>query len=191
MHIALFGGTFDPPHLAHLQIARYLISHQLVNQVWFIPVYRHPWATALHKTQIDLTPYPHRLALINQMSETSILVKEYRHLSFTYPTITYFEKKFPEHQFSWVMGSEYLPKFHLFLNTHPQLLTKPILIYPRQGHPLKPLTPNMTPLRQAPLVTISSTQIRTLIQTQKSYESLVHPQVAIYIHTHQLYLTKK
>lgn len=186
MHIALFGGTFDPPHLGHQSVARYLITQNLVDQVWFVPVYTHPWAKSLHKTQ--LTSYPHRFEMVSLMIENNMKVAEFKDVSFTLPTIEYFEKSYPQHQFSWVMGSEYLPKFHLFLESHPALINKPIFIYPREGHPLTPLTPNMKALTQAPLVTISSTQIRQRACKNESIQHLVTFKVSTYILTHNLYL---
>lgn len=186
MHIALFGGTFDPPHLGHQSIARYLLAEKLVDQVWFVPVYQHPWANQLHKTQ--LTSYAHRLEMISLMAENHIKIAEFKDISFTLSTIEYFEKTYPKNQFSWVMGSEYLPKFHLFLKTHPMLINKPIFIYPRQDHPLEPLTPNMKALSQAPLVTISSTQIRQKASKNESIQHLVTFPVNTYILTHNLYL---
>ena len=40
--VGLFGGSFDPPHLAHLLAAREaLVTHGL-DELWFVPVYVHP-----------------------------------------------------------------------------------------------------------------------------------------------------
>ena len=41
MHIALFGGAFDPPHLGHLQVIQQILQHNLADQIWVIPVGQH------------------------------------------------------------------------------------------------------------------------------------------------------
>ena len=226
MNITLFGGTFDPPHNAHLTIAHFLIKHQISDQVWFVPVYKHPWAKRYHKT--ELTPYSHRINMLNllissqrshseaksheaiesqshirksaqsfstskdnNLSQANALsIKHFRHTSFTYPTIKYFEDKYPKHQFSWVMGSEYIEKFHLFLKDHPLLANYTFYIYPRQGHPLKNLYTFMTPLK-APLIKVSSSDIRWHLNQGKSISTLVPPQVKAYIKENNLYTSTK
>lgn len=40
---AVFGGTFDPPHLGHVAIPPYLVSRGLADWVWVVPVFRHTW----------------------------------------------------------------------------------------------------------------------------------------------------
>lgn len=40
-NIAVFGGSFDPPHAGHYEIARRLARRKGIDQVWIVPVYRH------------------------------------------------------------------------------------------------------------------------------------------------------
>ncbi len=47
MHIALFGGSFDPPHLGHLLAACYARLVGMADEVWVLPVARHAWAKPL------------------------------------------------------------------------------------------------------------------------------------------------
>ena len=41
--IALFGGSFDPPHAGHLLAAAYVLSTEPVDELWFCPVLEHPF----------------------------------------------------------------------------------------------------------------------------------------------------
>jgi nicotinate-nucleotide adenylyltransferase len=43
MEIALFGGSFDPPHVGHLLAAAYVLATEPVDELWFVPVYEHPF----------------------------------------------------------------------------------------------------------------------------------------------------
>lgn len=57
--IALFGGSFDPPHVAHVLAVAWLVSAGPVDAVWIAPVSRHPFAK-------ELTPFAQRMAMCEQ-----------------------------------------------------------------------------------------------------------------------------
>ncbi|HUK66609.1 MAG TPA: hypothetical protein VLV17_07245, partial [Anaeromyxobacteraceae bacterium] len=40
--IALLGGSFNPPHVAHLMAAYWALATQGVKEVWLLPSYLHP-----------------------------------------------------------------------------------------------------------------------------------------------------
>ena len=42
MEIALFGGSFDPPHIGHLLAAAYVLATEPVDELWLLPVHEHP-----------------------------------------------------------------------------------------------------------------------------------------------------
>lgn len=54
--VALFGGSFNPPHVAHQMVALYVLETQPVDELWFVPTYSHPFGKAL----VD---YEHRIAM--------------------------------------------------------------------------------------------------------------------------------
>jgi nicotinate-nucleotide adenylyltransferase len=54
--IALFGGSFNPPHVAHQLVALYVLETQPVDELWFVPTYSHPFGKAL-------APYADRVAM--------------------------------------------------------------------------------------------------------------------------------
>lgn len=216
MKIALFGGAFDPPHLGHCQVAESLISQKIVNEVWFVPVYKHPWAKKLHKE--FLTSYEKRVEMLELMIEeinlklenrqktTSELRNEnlgvvcerktvwepakiahFKAVSFTYDTLMYFSQKYPEHEFSWVMGSEYLPKFDKFLETHPKLLDFTFYIYPRKGSKFEPMYKNMVALEDMPEIDISSTLVRERVKNEEEIINMVSDKVINIIKKLNLY----
>ena len=53
--VGLFGGSFNPPHVAHQLVALYVLE-TLVDEVWFVPTYSHPFGK-------DLAAYDHRIAM--------------------------------------------------------------------------------------------------------------------------------
>ena len=53
--VGLFGGSFNPPHVAHQLVALYVLETQ-VDEVWFVPTYAHPFGK-------PLAAYDHRVAM--------------------------------------------------------------------------------------------------------------------------------
>ena len=54
--IALFGGSFNPPHVAHQLVALYVLETQPVDELWLVPTFAHPFGK-------DLVDYDHRIAM--------------------------------------------------------------------------------------------------------------------------------
>src|SRR5882762_10166540 len=54
--VAVFGGSFNPPHAAHQLVALYVLETQPVDELWFVPTYAHPFGK-------PLAAYDHRLAM--------------------------------------------------------------------------------------------------------------------------------
>ncbi|MGH8005206.1 MAG: nicotinate-nicotinamide nucleotide adenylyltransferase, partial [Limisphaerales bacterium] len=57
--IGLLGGTFDPPHLAHLVLAQTALDELKLDEVWFIPAFLPP-----HKRGEKVSPFRHRLQML-------------------------------------------------------------------------------------------------------------------------------
>ena len=189
MKVCLFGGAFDPPHLGHQTVAAELITRGYADEVWFVP-------TKIHSFGKVMTAPEHRLAMLAliQTPQTKIETYELEQsgVSYTFNTLEALAEKYPEHQFSWVIGSDNLAKFHTWGDAqgrdYQQLLAAfPFYIYPRHGSAFEPLYPGMTALRELPEITVSSTQVRSLVAKNQSLTGFVQPAVADYINSHQLY----
>ncbi len=185
MKIGLFGGTFDPPHLGHQQVASALLEQGYLDELWFVPVFEHPWAARLGK---QFSAYDHRVAMLERIVGENQKVVHFKQVSYTYDTLIHFSKQNPDDQIFWVMGSEYLPKFDDFLKGHPLLLDFPFLIYPREGFPMEPVYPHMTALEDVPTVKISSTEVREKHRSGEDISGLVDERVLDYIEAQELYL---
>ena len=59
MRLAIFGGTFDPIHNAHLAVAREAAARFQLDRVWLVPAERPP-----HKQLVTHAPYADRLAMV-------------------------------------------------------------------------------------------------------------------------------
>lgn len=106
-NIVLFGGSFDPPHRAHLQVIRYLAAQKKWDFVWVNPVFSHPFSK-------KLTSYHHRIQMLRRLlKNTSKKVKVVelekkikKRPCFTIDLARYLKKAYPECKFSFAMGSD-------------------------------------------------------------------------------------
>lgn len=186
LKIALFGGAFDPPHLGHQAIARYLTQEQIVDQVWWVPTGQHPF-------QKNMSDSRHRVAMVQLLIEENQRLEEWEvkqsRPSYTLATLKHFQASNPDFQFSWVIGSDNLAEFGLWHGASDILAQHQVLVYPREGYPKPPKLPEgFVFLDHAPLVTLSSTQVREHVQAGLPISGLVDSRVADYINQEQLYV---
>jgi nicotinate-nucleotide adenylyltransferase len=93
--------------------------------------------------------------------------------SYTINTLIYLEEKYPEHKFVIIMGSDSIKNINKWKNYELLLKNYDIYIYPRPGDNLTELKEKQLNIIEAPLIEISSTQIRNLIKRKKSIRYLV------------------
>ncbi|MEK6826941.1 MAG: nicotinate (nicotinamide) nucleotide adenylyltransferase [Nanoarchaeota archaeon] len=114
MKIALFGGSFNPIHNGHINIADELINQKIVDEVWFIPCGNHAFNKELSdgETRINLI----NLAIENnpkfKIIDLELMSKE---KSYTSETIKILKNFFPSHKFYFIIGAdnlENLGKWH-------------------------------------------------------------------------------
>jgi nicotinate-nucleotide adenylyltransferase len=185
MHITLFGGTFDPPHLGHSLIARTLLTQKKADEVWFLPVGEHAF-------EKKCSPATQRVAMLECILEEQQRIELYeveqRGMSITYETLQALSKKYPDHEFSFVIGSDNLAQFHRWQQYQQMLRQFHFFVYPRADFPLVPLYPNMEGIAGVSPIAISSTQVRTSARAGESLANLVKPSIAAYIAKQRLYL---
>jgi nicotinate-nucleotide adenylyltransferase len=113
MRIALFGGSFDPPHLGHVLAACYAKLMTQVDAVWVLPVAKHAY-------QKDLSPWDVRWQLCQaafaDLPFVTVRDDELRNPSgFTFDLLTLLTQAHPEHTWFLVGGSDTamdLPNWH-------------------------------------------------------------------------------
>ena len=103
--IALFGGSFDPPHVGHLLAAAYVLATEPVEELWFVPVREHPFGKPL------VAPYEHRVALCERLaaelprSRVSRAEHESGH-GRTVDLLEWLHRQHPEMRWSLVLGTD-------------------------------------------------------------------------------------
>ncbi len=115
-NIALFGGSFNPPHEGHREIVRRVASRKGIDEVWLLPVWRHPFRKKLpsFKKRVKacrhffLPPLKIRGGSGGRYEKIRIstLEKRPRATGRTVDLLLYLAQKFPRYRFWWVMGGD-------------------------------------------------------------------------------------
>ena len=185
MKIGLFFGSFNPIHTAHLIIANHVVNYY-VDKIWFIVSPYNP----LKKTS-ELLKAEDRLKLVklavenDDRFEVSDIEFSLPIPSYTINTLQALKKKYTQHEFYLIIGSDNWASFPKWKSSHEILVNHNLLIYERPGFEVNSaqLSDNIQ-LLKAPLIDISSSSIRRLIREDKSILYLVPERVCTEIFTH-------
>ena len=176
MKVGLYFGSFNPIHHGHLLIASYVLQHTDLQQVWFVVSPQNPL-----KPAASLLNEYHRFYLVQLAVEGEPGLKasdiEFKlpKPSYTIDTLTYLQEKYPQHDFSIIMGSDSFQNLPKWKNADWLLRNYSIYVYKRPGHEILPTYPGAKDIHEldAPLLPISSTYIRKNIKGGKSIRYLV------------------
>jgi nicotinate-nucleotide adenylyltransferase len=174
MKIGLYFGSFNPVHSGHLIIANHVANEGIVDQVWMVVSPHNP----LKKENGLLNEY-HRLHLIQLAIEGDTRLKasdiEFKlpRPSYTIDTLIYLKEKYPQHQFSIVMGSDGFQNLHKWKNFQTLVRDYEFIIYNRPGFTISETHGARLAILQAPMLDISATAIRLLIKEKKSVRYLL------------------
>jgi nicotinate-nucleotide adenylyltransferase len=178
MNIGLYFGSFNPIHHGHLIIANHILNNAGLDQVWFIVSPQNPL-----KPAAGLLNEYHRLFLVQLSVENEPGLKasdiEFRlpKPSYTVDTLAYLQEKYPQHQFSVIMGSDSFQNLARWKNYEHILQHYPIYVYKRPGFEVGNQTIGKVVVVDAPLLEISATHIRKAIKDGKSIRYLVPEKV--------------
>jgi nicotinate-nucleotide adenylyltransferase len=191
MKIGLYFGTFNPIHVGHLIIANHLAEYTDLEQVWMVVTPHNP----LKQKSTLLDDY-HRLHLVRLATEEYPKIKpsdvEFKlpQPNYTVNTLAHLLEKYPQHEFSLIMGEDNLKSFHKWKNYDYILQNHAIYIYPRVSEEAQNLEFKAHPqihIVDAPIIEISSTFIRDNIKNKKNIKPLLPHNVWEYVDHNNFY----
>lgn len=166
---ALFGGSFDPPHLAHVMAALYALSVTGVSRVLVVPVYAHGFDK-------QLTSFDHRLKMtelaMSDLRRVEVLSVEATlgSPSRTIRTVEHLATEHPDWQLRLLIGADALAESDEWLSFDEIAAKAPLIVLGRVGTPHPDAPPAVLP-------DISSTRIRELLRSTPGARTS-HPELA-------------
>jgi len=188
--IGLFGGTFDPPHNAHLELARRARDELALDELRWIPV-GQPWQKAR-----TITPAADREAMVRlAIGDEPRFVLERCELeragpSFTLDTVRELQTREPDAHWFLVIGQDQYAGLHSWHHWRELLARVTLAVARRPGVAAEPdaevrrVQPHSLSL---PMMDIAATTIRARVAAGAPVTDLVPPAVASYIGRHRLY----
>ncbi len=191
MKIGILGGTFDPPHIAHLQAAQVALDTLELDCIRFLPTGQPP-----HKDLSVQSPANIRLEMVQAAIsdhlkfEISTYEFETSGPHYTVDTLSYFRSHTPSEQITFIVGSDSVAQFNSWRDPDRLFDLAQIAIFERPGYPIEKLEQKYLDraviLPVIPL-NISSSEIRNRVAKGLSIKWLVPDTVECLISRHSLY----
>ena len=187
--VGLFFGTFDPIHIGHEKIAIYFLERYF-HEIWFVITPLNP-----DKINENLTDQSIRLEMAKNFCDDNEKFK-YCDIEFNLPkpnytadTLVELKNNYPDLNFSIIMGEDNLIGLETWKN-YKRILEGKIYVYPRatqQKFDAKLKDHHSVIFSDAPIMKISSSEIRSIIRKQEDYLKLVPSKIHNYISKNNLY----
>ena len=174
MRIGLFLGSFNPPHIGHVNIVREVLNCKLVDYVWVIPAYQNP-----NKNVDTSENFSHRYNMCRSMFDlpyTNVnLVESVVKPKYTYDLLTHLRKDYPTVDFRWIITDETLMEIinGTWYNSDKLLNENKFVVvegtgkfnneFPKEYNKIITKQGNTSIVLETP-ITLSSTKIRKMIK---------------------------
>lgn len=193
MRIGIYGGTFDPPHRAHLELAKWVREELSLDYIYFIPTAQHVFKDNKH-----LSPAEIRCLMV------SAAIKGHNHLrisrvevergdmSYTADTLREFRQfeKLPSSDLYLIIGIDNLKDFYLWKDPDEILELAHLVVLRRSGHYSHTHAKQYQDrfhLLDSPIIEISATEVRKRIAKGDDVSDIIAPAVYEIIKSHSLY----
>lgn len=191
MRVALYGGSFNPPHLMHEKIAYTLLERKIVDKIIFLP-------TSNYYPKKDLIDDKIRLEMLKIITKNSknmeVSIYEFQKRTYTYETLRHFKKLYPKDEIFLLMGSDNFNELETWKNYEEILKNYKLLVIKRMGATLKWTSETKKFKKNIEILNLgikklSSTEIRKLIK-ENNWEELkdkINPSILKFIQERKIY----
>lgn len=191
MKIGIFGGSYNPIHTGHAIIANYIAENGGLDAIWLLVSPQNP----LKDGTKGASDYD-RIRMAEMVSRridkviTSAFEFTLSAPFYTYNTLKALSEKFPNDEFTLIIGADNWANFHRW-EKHDLIASEfHIMVYPRRGYDI--VIPehqkNNVHVIDAPIIELSSTQIRDGVAEQKNMSFYLPADVYQYILENKLYM---
>ena len=194
MKLAIFGGSFDPPHLGHLAFARFALDALAPERMVWLPAGRQ-W----QKPDQIMAAAVHRAGMIKRLiaGEPRFVLDERelhrRGPSFTADTLREFAAQSPGAELMFLIGQDQYARLPGWYQVETVTTLATLVVVPRAGEAV--ITPPGLPAHRLqvlalPETPLSSTAVRDAVARGEDISPMVGAEVASYIASHRLYEKK-
>lgn len=176
MRIAFFGGSFNPPHVAHQLVALYVLETASVDELWFVPAFQHAFDKPLEPFADRHRMCELAVEALGPRARVSDIEARIGGPSRTLKTIERLLLDHPDDQFSMVVGSDLVSEIDGWYGADTLRQLVSFTVVGRAGGDAAIAMP-----------AISSTQIRALLAAGGDATALVPKTVLDYITSRGLY----
>ena len=180
MRVAIFGGSFNPPHVAHQMVALYVLETAPVDELWLVPAVRHAFGKSLAPFEDRLEMCRLAAAALGPRVRVSAIERDLGGESRTLRTIRRLQQDHPGHTFSLIIGADLVHEVAAWYGGEELQRTVPFVVVGRGGVDATPDTPVVLPA-------VSSSQIRSALAAGQDASALLPRGVLEYITAHNLY----
>ncbi len=186
--VGLYFGSFNPVHVGHLIIAETLLNETHLNQVWLVVSPQNPF-----KEKKSLASEYDRYNMVELATQNHPYIKPSNvefylpKPSYTIDTLAHLTEKYPDYEFSLLMGEDNLETLHKWKNYEAILKYYDIYVYPRIGSTTSEILSERIKKIHAPIIELSATAFRKLNAENKNCQFMVTKEVYEYIKKNCLY----
>lgn len=165
-NVGLYFGSFNPVHIGHVSLAKWVLEHTNLQEVWMVISPQNPF-------KVNQVLYPNeerfnwvQMAVEDMPGMVACNVEFFMpQPSYTIDTLRVLIEKYPQIRFTLIMGADNVMGFSAWKDYQEIAEKVAILVYPRPGVDVSEEVkkyPSMRLLEEVPLFPISSTQIREM-----------------------------
>jgi nicotinate-nucleotide adenylyltransferase len=192
--LGVLGGSFDPPHIAHLAIASEACHALGLARVLFVPAAAPPHKGNAARTSAAVRLEMTSLAIDDDLRFTASGVEFERGLVYTADTLRALSTRYADHDLVFIMGSDSLLQFENWHEPEELLSLCTLAVAPRPGDAPEAIAAaaarwgdHRVALLDVPLLDVSSSDVRERVAGHRPVRYLVPHRVEQYIQQTGLY----
>lgn len=187
--IGIFGGTFDPPHLGHICVARSAVIQFGLSRVLWIPAFQSPHKTDRVGASVSQRCEMTELCIAeDRRFELSKIEVERGGISFSVDTLEHLSRTFTDAELFLILGADSFSSFGSWRQPDRIVGLASLIVYPRGvTRPDDSGTGYNARWLQMDKIEISSSDIRSRIAEGREFRQFVSDSVRAYIIENRLY----
>jgi len=183
--VGIYGGSFNPIHLGHIGIIKYVLNQKKLDKLIVIPVGNPSHREGLISSRVRMEMAVAACRDIEGVEVSDIEIREMG-TSYTYETLMKLKEIYPEAEFYEIIGEDSADYLHEWKEYHKMIEEAKFIVLRRRGWGYTPTHPNIEVL-ESPIFPYSSTEVREAIRDGRDTSSMITSEVAGIIRKYRLY----